>query len=399
MPLLVLKFFATGLIENAVRALAGGDASCGLGCLTLAALIMLLLAGFLVVSLLMLCRFYAGVRKAQMWSAAEKPQTTDEVDDPLLRLLHRCCRCVRVARRAGDFQKPDDHAEEPARTARLVRSPLRVSHLNTGDLHDALSMVWLTRASGGGVVGVSYDYVALVAQMTIAALSSIPSDPSQPDSYWPFAQAILVGCLQIGFATYVSFLIPSIDFVENLVTGLQFLLEGTCTVLLVTAASPDVEEELAGTLQLIAFFFAASSVLLPVLLKVYDGLLRPILIDWRQTGKLSIGCGACCSTLAAIPTILGGVFGFNMGSTDIEGLVDEGMGVVENAKGEAVEEEGREQGKKGEEEKKKEEPATAEPAAGPAIESAIAPTAVPGSPAARTRLPPLPRKTAKVAPL
>ena len=122
----------------------------------------------------------------------------------------------------GEYLYAEGDAIEPARTQRLTRHPLRCCHAREGDAYDSIALVWLARSHGGQGIGLSYDFAALLAQIAIATLTGIEDDPSQP-SYWPWTQAALVAATQLGFATYVLLLVLSIDRMENVMTGTQYL--------------------------------------------------------------------------------------------------------------------------------------------------------------------------------
>ena len=55
-------------------------------------------------------------------------------------------------------------------TERLLAAPLTLFHSRSGDAFDAISLFWLTRATGGNAVGVFYD---MACYMTPLAWSII----------------------------------------------------------------------------------------------------------------------------------------------------------------------------------------------------------------------------------
>ena len=146
----------------------------------------------------------------------------------------------------------------------------------------------------------------------------------------------MVASLQLSFGLYVALLRPSMDLLDIMYTSVQFLLEGASTVLLVLplAMSSSVKEADAASLQLAAFFCAITSVMMPVVIKVYDLLVAPNLILLRKTGRCFCGIFACVSVLAAVPTVLANFFGVEAVSTadvDLEGVADEAASVIESA--------------------------------------------------------------------
>ena len=225
----------------------------------------------------------------------------------------------------------------------LSSSQFQAFHASISDAHDSLALAWLSRATGGRFTGVIYDWTALIVQMAVGAIAGLPASAVPSASNWPLLQAGLVGALQLGFGVYMVLLVPSVDHIDNLVTCTQFFLEGTGTLLLLLAARPDATTTATADLTLTAFILVISSVFLPVGLKVYDLVLVPMFVRWREEGRCRIGVIECCSTMAMIPTLLAQFLGISALSTvDVEGLVDEGAALVEEAQ--AADEEGDEGG-------------------------------------------------------
>ena len=101
-------------------------------------------------------------------------------------------------------------------------------------------------------------------QVLIASLTGVHSASG---ATWPVVQALLIAFLQLFFCAYVAVCSLSVDVIDNCVTSLQFLLEGTCTVLLASALLPSVD---TGRAQGGAFAVALVAMLMPVGVKVYD---------------------------------------------------------------------------------------------------------------------------------
>ena len=126
---LVVNMVITGLAEAAVQLLAVTPA-CGLGCTWPAVVILILIGAYVVGMLLLVLRFYFGGRKT-LWVRAT-PQTTEDVEDPILRNVFfgcgLCASCLRrimrvVSRMRGSFELPDKETSEPKRTERLLARP------------------------------------------------------------------------------------------------------------------------------------------------------------------------------------------------------------------------------------------------------------------------------------
>ena len=125
--------------------------------------------------------------------------------------LRRLCRVAPLHRLVGDFVKPDEDAAEPERTERLLAAPLTLFHSNGGDSFDALSLFWLTRATGGSAVGVFYDMACFLVMLSLAVVFGLGSvfERLGPDACR--VQAALTVTLQLGLAAYIIVLRPSID--------------------------------------------------------------------------------------------------------------------------------------------------------------------------------------------
>jgi hypothetical protein len=73
----------------------------------------------------------------------------------------------------GSFETPDHEAAEPARTERLLARPFALIRPVASDAHASISQVVLARGSGGTLIGMFYDWLALVVQLALAALLGI----------------------------------------------------------------------------------------------------------------------------------------------------------------------------------------------------------------------------------
>ena len=78
-----------------------------------------------------------------------------------------------VKRMRGSFELPDDELAEPARTERLLARPCALHHATASDAFTALSQTVIGRSSGGALVGMLYDWIALTVRHRL-----VPSLPS-----------------------------------------------------------------------------------------------------------------------------------------------------------------------------------------------------------------------------
>ena len=113
------------------------------------------------------------------------------------------------------------------------------------------------------------------------------------------AQAISVLSLQMGLALYVFVLRPSVDRLENVQNWLQMGFEGAATfLLLLPLFVPDVP---VSTSSVAAFFGTLIAVFIPILTKLYDVLIVP-LVAWRADGGTLASLGPLLvATIIAIP--------------------------------------------------------------------------------------------------
>ena len=62
---------------------------------------------------------------------------------------------------------------EPNRTERLLESPFLLFRSSATDSHASLTMSFAARSRGNSLAGVTYDWLALLVQLIIAALLGI----------------------------------------------------------------------------------------------------------------------------------------------------------------------------------------------------------------------------------
>ena len=87
-----------------------------------------------------------------------------------------CSKCrskekLLLDRPRGEFMRPWDQVEEPARTERLLRDSFIFYRTNTADAIDSLKLVWMSRASGFGLRGLTYDLIATCGTLLIATMN------------------------------------------------------------------------------------------------------------------------------------------------------------------------------------------------------------------------------------
>jgi hypothetical protein len=136
-------------------------------------------------------------------------------------------------RARGEFMRPWDQLDEPARTERLLANPFVFFKPNVADSIDSMKLVMLNRASGYSFRGVTYDFLAISIQLVIAGLNGIgPSLAKGSDG--ASNQLATVCSVQWATAAWIICVQPSLDRVDALVMSIQFSLEGLVTFVLLT---------------------------------------------------------------------------------------------------------------------------------------------------------------------
>ena len=330
----------TGLVDAAVAALVvAPTGGCDLACSWAAALTLGGALAFLAATLTQLVHFHVH-HAAGAWQPIEAPHDADEVDDPGYRWASKarllcCAEATAVLERdLGAFEKAEDEALEPARTERLLRQPLRWLYPTAADALDALSVVWLARASGGTFSHTGFAYLALLLQLAIAVLAGV-GPALTPGTTQALAQVVATALLQWGAAAYMLGMRPAADRVENVIVGVQFFCEGGATAALLLASLGSMADAEVA-LQATAFALALVALFLPIIGKVYDAVVVPLSRLRRQDDfSVTSACCALISLLASLPGFLAVTAGLSFGGgvdTDVlEGATDEAVGMAEAA--------------------------------------------------------------------
>jgi hypothetical protein len=145
-------------------------------------------------------------------SHAERSGEASSVEDPIMRWLSQLRRrffASPLPRAPGEFVKSDEDAEEPARTERLLAQPFQLFHSKAGDAHDVLSLFWLSRSTGGRLVGVLYDMACFLVMLSIAVVYGLGDLAERHGA--EREQAIAVVSLQLGLSLHVFTFRPSND--------------------------------------------------------------------------------------------------------------------------------------------------------------------------------------------
>jgi len=342
----VLNMLLTGLAEAATNLVAEESTwpTCGLRCMWPGILVLVTIGMYVLGLLAVILHFYAYHRR-KLWQPYS-PETTTEVEDPILRNFFRfeydylprglprvsaCCRAVTrmVSRMRGSFEMLDEETKEPARTERLLAHPFALTHSVASDGFSSISQMVLGRSSGGGIIGVTYDWIALVIQLALAVLLGLGSVLEWGSSA-AFQQIVIVIVLQFGLALFLFLCAPGIDRFECFVTAAQFFVEGLGTALFLAAT-----EEAA----MLAFTLALASIFIPVVLNLYDSLIVPVIMRMRSHESVSCTTWLCTlfTVLFSVPATVMAVMGIQCRAFDMclsmsEEGIGQGAGASEEAK-------------------------------------------------------------------
>jgi len=131
-----------------------------------------------------------------------------------------------------------------------------------------------------------------VAMLTIGVLIGLQPIFGPRGSEAASVQAALVASLQLSMAMIGLLYQPDADRVISCCTGIQFLLEGTSTGLLL-GASLTSERKGQLRLEMLAFVLALIAVAIPILTLIEERLVSPLVLIWRngKAHKLSFAAG------------------------------------------------------------------------------------------------------------
>ena len=291
-PIFAFGILLTGCVESSVAVLASKQAQeCGASRLWPAATV-------LVFVFVILCLLFAKIlhlymrHRSSLWQPAENLALTDaekKVQDPLLKYVQVSFYMSvglngAVDRSRGEFVRPDDEIEEPARTERLLAKPIDLFPTTSADALDQLGS-YVARSSGGSIFGIMFDLSALVIQVAIVTLTGI-FDSLDAGSSAAHAQVVAILCLQVAFCVLTFTANPAMDRFDGVLTAIQFGLEGTALALLLAS-----KEKAAFGVLLVAL-------LAPVGVILYDGIATKIIAMNSQGEK--VGCKACLENLWAV---------------------------------------------------------------------------------------------------
>lgn len=290
--LIASKFFITGLVSGATGLLANADLCTG-ACRVWSIATLVAVAGYVLWGWVVIAYFSRRFRVAS-YKRAPPPRSSDAAKDPLFRCLNRLRTWLSCGqfdnkhtitdRMQGKFSKPKEWTEEPARTERLLAKPLQPQHSNPADIIDAYQMTYFAMANGRLPITPYVNHFQMTTQLTIAVLSGLGSAISEGSSHATL-QVAAIASFQAVFALYCLAFFPTCDKADSAMFGLQFLLEGVRTFLLLVATQ-QVLPTRAATLRENAFLLSLVALAVPLVRKLYDAIIVQ-LINLHRGGKLN----------------------------------------------------------------------------------------------------------------
>jgi len=317
-----------------------------ISCMAPGVAVLSMVVGFLLYCFSLLVHFNLKFREAS-WEPLELPDHPNDIEDPLFRWVSKarfflCRRCrdpkkILLDRPRGEFMRPWDQVEEPARTERLLANPWIFYRNNTADAIDALKLVLMSRASGFSFRGLCYDLTATIGQLMIAVLNGIGPRLIVGSSL-ATVQLSCVLSVQWGTAIYIFLACPSVDRVDALVMSLQLGTEGGMTFMLILGTL-DLPLEARLHCQTIAFILSLIALALPIVEKLYDAVIVQLSKIFRKDEFTWAGCCfAMIGLILSLPSMIAVVFGVSelAAAGDLFSAADEFAGATEAAIDDAV---------------------------------------------------------------
>ena len=341
--MLGVNFFLNGLIEPSIMlaSFPPDQDMCGSACMVPAVIVLTLMFLYVLLTFVLLLSFHRSGFRAATWQDAEEIESPSDVEDPLYRAVSkirlRLCAPGRkftiMDRPRGEFVRPEEDQEEPARTERLLRRPMALFRTRPADSLDALKLAWFQRANGNGFSGIAYDLVAVLAGLTVAGMNGAGSN-IEPGSPYATAQVLVVFGVQIGTALFVAVVKPSADRFDNWLTFGQFFTEGTQTGVLLLGATLAANGDPDGSTacQTAGFWLGLLALFIPIIEKVYDAIISQVSACCRGEFDPVGFFYAMVALLLALPGTIMALVGMGSDELDmIAGTIDEGMGALEMA--------------------------------------------------------------------
>ena len=244
---LVVIYFSASVAESCSAVLASAashsfpDRS---GTVALAVLGWLFLAFFFIHEPLRISSFTR--RHGELWQPAEKVKHYEDVDDRLLRTLHRHHLLKQPALRIrGKYEIPAElqglstSGSPPgfislidSAGARALLAPMsRWWKRTPSDMHSSLASSWLARVNGQSAVSSLYQYIKLLIHLWFAILTGVVDANSSTDLAGWHVLVLLLATLMLLLGWYASCFTAAGDRLEGIFTMAEVTLSTTSLIL------------------------------------------------------------------------------------------------------------------------------------------------------------------------
>jgi len=289
--LVACKLFVTGLMDSATNLSMNMSPNEACEATTCKLVSVITLSGALLYALLgwFVMIDYAWRFRASSWKANPRPETPNEAKDPIFRLLNSArrrfgCRRTRVVtdRALGKFAKPQEDLREPERTERLLRQLFFLRRRRCADMLDAYQFAFFPRSNGVRAINICFDHGGMTVQLVIAVLCGVGKNIDK-GTVLATVQVATTCTLQFLYALFCLLWWPSCDKADAWMTGMQFLVEGSRTgLLLLQLPIPDAAFEL----QEVSYNLSLVAICVPLVRFFYDAVVVQ-LITLHKGDKLN----------------------------------------------------------------------------------------------------------------
>ena len=259
------------------------------GYVALAVSVLVAVFAVLLCGLVMLRHFYTRYA-ADAWKPTAPPQSWASVDDPIFRSYSRLKHSVLwlltglgirgrakpapLQRMGGRFAKLPADMLEPERTERLLAQPFRLLRGRASDAAESMSLNLFVKASGKGLLGLTFAWCSMAIQISVAVLSGM-GPYLYEGGYTAVGQMLAIALVKASWACVLILYMPCACLLSNAVIATQFLTEGVAVLILFAGdavLTPQYLHEYSTSLQSCGFWLTLFAIFYPVVQKGYDGM-------------------------------------------------------------------------------------------------------------------------------
>ena len=243
-------------------------------------------------------------------TSSNKRLSEEEFAELLTRIVTKMALLHPAPRMQGAWKVPLADNAEPARTERLLRRPFGVLHSYAADAKDSMSFHVFGKVSGGSFIGMCFAYVSFLLQCLLAVVSAVGPYLTRSTAS-ANAQVLSVAAIKLLWVLILVKYLPSSCLLSNAVITVQFFFEAIAVLLVFAASQQGASGE--SMLLVAPFYLLLTPVFLPILQKVYDGIVINII---TACCRKKFDCHAACAKLAilvlAMPSLIATFFGLGV---------------------------------------------------------------------------------------